>query len=230
MSSRVRRLGPLLASGAVLLALVGCGSDADPEDSGTESSTAQSPSADAADTSEAAEPSAEEGAEEGRVSGGGVSFALPPGWTSVEAADVKAQAEDNSAFAEAAEEMGMSAEELGAAVGQAELLLLDPDSAATGFTSNINVTLPGGALPSESEIEQQFTQIGATVTGLSTEEAGVGEVVNVVYDMSISGGEIHGEALAAEVNGELVIVTVSAAKRAETTKLADGILSSLEEE
>ena len=124
-----------------------------------------------------------------------------------------------------AERMGMTADQLTAMIGQAEVLVLDPD-AKGGFADNINVLVPGGSVPSADEIEQQFAAIGATVKDVSTQSTDAGEVIRVRYTLPVS-GKVQGEALVADVDGQAVTITVSASKRASTSTLVDGILGSL---
>ena len=215
----LRRAGAALAAGLLPLVLLGCGSD---EPANTSGDSSSSPSSAAAEESTAAAESSED-----QVTGGGLSFALPEGWTKVEAADVQDRAEGSSEVDAAAEEMGMDPAQLTQMIGQAEVLLLDPESDSDGFASTINVMVPGGAMPPESEIEGQFSAIGGKVREVTTEQSDLGEVVSVAYVLPVSGNRIQGQALATEVDGEMVTVTVSTADRAETTRLAEGVLSSL---
>lgn len=214
----LRRASAALAGTLLALALVGCSSD---ESGGSSAPEQESSSA------EQESSSPEQTSDADQVSGGGVSFDSPEGWKSVDAADVSDQTEGNAELDKAAEEMGLDPEQLRQTLGNAELLLLDPESAATGYADNINVMVPGGALPPESAIEEQFSSIGATVQEVTTEETDLGEVVSVAYELPLSGTTIHGEALATEVDGDMVTITVSTSDRADTTRLADDVLSSL---
>lgn len=222
-----RRPGAVVAAALLWVILVGCGSDEPAEEpaDAESSSAAATESTEASEASESAETtSAEE--DGGRITAAGVSFDRPQGWVTIKAEDIQSAAEGNSDFADVAEELGMSADELIQTIGAAELLLIDPSSDENGLGDNINVVLPGGAMPSQAQLKQQFTQIGATVQDVTTQESDLGEVVTVNYELPVAAGTVQGTTLVTEASGEMVTITVSTTARNRTNGLVERILAS----
>lgn len=221
--TRAARPVAALLTATLGLSLVGCGSD--------EPDTISSDSSPSAETSSAAADKPDEARTEthrDRASGAGVSFDVPKGWVSVSAEVLQQRAEDSADLADAAEQTGMGIDELVETVGQAEVFLTNPDSSRAGHDDTINVMSPGGAVPSAEQIEQDFASVGASVESVTTHDSDLGEVVAAVYELSMSGTTILGEALVVEVDGEAVIITVSTHDRALTDTLADGVVASLD--
>lgn len=223
------RLGAAVFAPALLLTLlVGCGSGGGSDEPSGDPASSESSSA-AEDSSGGSSEEASDSADSGnRVSGDGVSFEKPEGWITLEADDLTQQAEGNSDVAEAARQMNLSPEELTQAMGQASLFLIDPEGGNGTFADNINVLAPGGTKPPDSVIEQQFSQLGATVQDLRTEDSDLGEVTVVSYVLPVAAGKVQGVSLIMEPQGQTVNVTVSTTDRDTSTELADGILGSLQ--
>lgn len=223
MTSTLRRAGLTAAAGLLSVSLVACGGDSGEEPSSEDTGAAsESPSEEESEESSEA-PSGD------TVSGAGVSFTQPEGWTAINPAEMQKQSKGSPELKEMADKMGIPPEQLSASMGQAELVLLDPQSAKQGFANNINVVAPGGAMPPPEEIEQQFTQLGATVNDVTTEESEIGEVTRVAYVLEAAQTKVSGTSLALDRDGELVTITISTTDEATTTQVADDIIASLGE-
>lgn len=219
-----RRTVRALASSFLIVTLAACGSGGSSDEEAAPSESSESSDSGSGETEGTSEQSGD------AVSAGGISFVPPEEWVPVEAEDLQAQGEGSPEMAEAAESMGLAPEQLTQMMGQAELLLLDPQSPNKQFADNINVVAPGGEIPPADVIRQQYEQLGATVSDVTTEDSEIGDVQVVVYSLPASESlEVQGRTLVMEGADGVTTLTVSTTDEAKSAQVADDILATLSE-
>lgn len=167
--------------------------------------------------------------DDGRVSAAGISFEAPEGWEPLDADDVAEGAGEDETWSEIADRMGMTPDQLEETIRGVDLFLFS-DESGDDFLDNINVLrVPGGQMPGDALLRQQFGQLGAEVQDLSHEETEVGDTVVLSYHLAIGSAEVEGEALYVDLGDGPVSVTISTTDRALTDELADQIKDSLAE-
>ena len=182
------------------------------------------------DDGAADEPSGGTGTLEGnRATASGVSFEVPEGWTSVDPVEVADGAADDEAVQGLAEGLGVAPEELESAIAGVDLFVFEDGGRADGFLDNINVTSPGGDLPTQDQLETEFSGLGATVGVFEEVETDLGNSVTLTYQLPVGATEVQGEVIAVEVDGASVAVTVSTTDPDLTEEIAAQVLDSLGE-
>lgn len=204
MTRTSRALTAVLASAA--LALTGC--------SGSEGSGSSDGG------------SGDSGASANDFTAAGVSFEAPDGWEELDAEDADVSGEGT---ADVAEGLGMTPEQLQATIQQVDLFVVDGDGPQSGFLSNINVLEQQGELPADKLIEQQFSQMGATVNGVSHPDAGIDEVTAVDYSLEVPPNTVEGISYLVPLGDQVVTITVSTPDRAQSTEIGEAVLASLTE-
>ncbi|MEQ4521474.1 hypothetical protein [Nocardioides kribbensis] len=235
------RLRPLLAPVALCLALVaaGCSSDDTAEQSAeksadspaataaespAESTAAASPSADA---SEPSEPDTDTDTQE--VATDQVAFDVPASWVTVDAAEAFSgdDATEDPVVQDLAARLGVTPEQAVQTFAQMDLIVTSDGERDAGVLTNLNVVHFPGALPTESAARAELRQIGATITSIEAVETGAGDALRVAYTLEAGGGQVRSQALAVDVDGQLVTITVTAGTETTSDELTDLVVDSL---
>ncbi|MFD1945241.1 hypothetical protein [Nocardioides aestuarii] len=156
----------------------------------------------------------------------GVSFEAPDGWEALDAKDADVSGENT---ADVAEGLGLTAEELQRTIAAVDLFVVDGDGPQDGFLSNINVLQQDGQLPDDKVIEQQFSQMGATVNDVSHPDAGIDDVTAVDYSLQVEPNLVEGISYLVPLGDQVVTITVSTPDRAESADIGEAVLASLTE-
>lgn len=233
------RLRPLLAPVALCLALVaaGCSSDDTAEQSAeksadspaataaespAESTAAASPSADASEPSEPDTDTQEVATDQ-------VAFDVPASWVTIDAAEAFSgdDATEDPVVQDLAARLGVTPEQAVQTFAQMDLIVTSDGERDAGVLTNLNVVHFPGALPTESAARAELRQIGATVTSIKAVETGVGDALRVAYTLEAGGGQVRSQALAVDVDGQLVTITVTAGTETTSDELTDLVVDSL---
>ena len=159
----------------------------------------------------------------------GVSFEIPEGWEAVDPSDLAAGAEGTSELADVADRLGLEPEALQQQMAGVDLIVFSDDVDNPAFRDNVNVTSPGGSVPSEDELAAQFESFNATIGEVTSSDTGVGEAITLTYTFPIQSLTVQGTAIVVEIDGEAVVITVSAAQASKAEEVSDDILDSLTE-
>ncbi|WP_228942209.1 hypothetical protein [Nocardioides sp. Leaf374] len=228
------RLRPFLAPVALCLALVatGCSSDdsADgPSESSPETSAASSPSASASEPSETSEPDTDTETDTQEVATDQVAFDVPGSWVTVDAAEAFSgdDATEDPVVQDLAERLGVTPEQAVQTFAQMDLIVTSDGERDAGVLTNLNVVHVPGALPTESAARAELKQIGATITSIEAVETGAGDALRVAYTLEAGGGQVRSQALAVDVDGQLVTITVTAGTETTSDELTDLVVDSL---
>lgn len=233
------RLRPLLAPAALCLALAaaGCSSDDSAEQSAEKS--ADSPAATAAespaDSTAAASPSAdasepsEPDTDTQEVATDQVAFDVPASWVTVDAAEAFSgdDATEDPVVQDLAARLGVTPEQAVQTFAQMDLIVTSDGERDAGVLTNLNVVHFPGALPTESAARAELRQIGATITSIEAVETGAGDALRVAYTLEAGGGQVRSQALAVDVDGQLVTITVTAGTETTSDELTDLVVDSL---
>lgn len=233
------RLRPLLTPVALCLALVaaGCSSDDTAEQSAeksadspaataaespAESTAAASPSADASEPSEPDTDTQEVATDQ-------VAFDVPASWVTVDAAEAFSgdDATEDPVVQDLAARLGVTPEQAVQTFAQMDLIVTSDGERDAGVLTNLNVVHFPGALPTESAARAELRQIGATVTSIEAVETGAGDALRVAYTLEAGGGQVRSQALAVDVDGQLVTITVTAGTETTSDELTDLVVDSL---
>jgi uncharacterized protein YidB (DUF937 family) len=157
----------------------------------------------------------------------GVSFEVPDGWEPVDPADIAEGSEGSAELSDLAERLGLEPEQLQQQMAGVDLVVFSDETDNPNFRDNVNVTSPGGRVPGEDELISQFERFNATVEEVTEADTGVGEALTLVYTFPIAGGSVRGEVIVVEVDGDAVVITVSAFDAATAAEIADTIRATL---
>jgi len=166
-----------------------------------------------------------------RITGDGVSLAVPGDWVDVPLDEFEMGAEDlQDALPEADEAM---LEQAASVVQQGGVLLAFGPPGASGFTDNINVL----ALPVSAELEELEQQaelglgaVGAELASKEVVEVPSGRAVRVSYSLELDGAEgpytVRGVQYYVVADGRTFVLTVSALDAPD--ELADQVADTFE--
>jgi hypothetical protein len=245
----LRRISALLISLVLMVVGASCGSSDDsgskgsetaptttgapsssaPPSGGASADASDGASADASDGSSAAAPD-DEGVATTQVSGGGLSFEVPTGFTAFDPQELMSSGADDPRFQDFLDTMGMSVEQFEQLYEYTVLFVVSKASALSGFANNINVVAIEGASPTDAQMRAQLEQIGMTVRESRPATTPAGEAQVVVYDGRIGGldVDIQGTSIGLGVDGRAVNITISTTDAALTARLTDRVLATLE--
>ena len=162
-----------------------------------------------------------------------VSFELPEGWAVLDSdqAREKAGSDANPMLEELSDRMGMTEDQLAAQMEAIELFAAAPGGAVDGFLTNVNVIeqpMPPGGLPDPEAIRPDLMTFADEVGDIEAVETGGGlDALRAEYVVASGDLEIQGEQLYVEVEDELVIISISAARAEDTAEIADLVEQSL---
>ncbi|SDC05475.1 hypothetical protein [Nocardioides lianchengensis] len=224
------------------LPLAGC-SDGDP---GDDPSAADSSSAAPSEPSEPSDEPTDESSEEPTdepVSGDAqpvetdqVAFEVPADWEVVDPDEFTGDKdggaiEDDPAGGELTDRLGISGDQLLQMMGQADVIVLSGAGSVDGFIDNLNVLHYPGPLPTtpelQSQLAEQYANLGADDPQFSTAQTGAGEAVLVEYVLPLQGREVQGRAIAVQSGSDVVSITVSARDADLATRVAEQVVASL---
>lgn len=160
-----------------------------------------------------------------------VSFALPEGWTVLDAETMRDRAgsEANPLLDDLAERSGIGVDRFVAQMESMELFAAAPGGAVAGLLTNVNVIeqpLPPGGVP-EPEAMRPELMVFADEVGDIDELEGAVEGVRAEYLVESGRVSINGEQFYAELDDSLVVVTVSATEAGDAAEVADLIEETL---
>lgn len=162
-----------------------------------------------------------------------VTFELPDGWAVLdqETASERAGSDDNPLLEEMADRSGLTPEQLAAQMQAVELYAAAPGGAVDGFLTNVNVVqqpMPPGGLPEPEGLRPELMTFADEVGDIEAiETGGALEGLRAEYLVTSGDLEINGEQLLVEVDDQLVIVSVSAARAEDAAEIADLVEQSL---
>ncbi len=157
----------------------------------------------------------------------GISFDLPSDWEDFDRDRVVEVLSDSAAMDEMTDRMGVTSEQLRMMLGSDMVLYAGVPNAGAGFRDNLNVTVTATGMPDSASFEQEARQAGAT--GLSTDNVTteVGDGYLTTYQLQLNDVEIHGAAIALQVDDKLVVIKVIGTDAGDINRLAEGVLDSL---
>jgi hypothetical protein len=156
-----------------------------------------------------------------------VSFELPDGWTVLdeEAMTERAGSDANPLLEDMSDRLGLTPEQLAAQMDAVELYAAAPGGAVQGFLTNVNVIeqpTPPGGLPDAEAIRPELMLFADEVGDIEPIETDSG-LEGLRADYRVSSGELDilGEQLYAEIDDQLVIISISAARAEDAAEIAD---------
>ena len=156
-----------------------------------------------------------------------VTFELPDGWAVLdqETASQKAGSDANPLLGEMADRSGLTPEQLAAQMEAIELYAAAPGGAVDGFLTNVNVVeqpMPPGGLPEPEGLRPELMSFADEVGDIEVIETGRDlEGLRAEYLVASGDLEINGEQILVEVDDQLVIVSISAARAEDAAEIAD---------
>src|SRR4051812_32827316 len=162
-----------------------------------------------------------------RVTKYGVGFALPKGWSTLDATNVLGA--DNPALQEFAQHMGTTTQQVVTLLkNNVRTLSISDEGAHDGFVDNVNSI--GTAAPSinDDQIKLQLAAIGAKLGPIVHADSPAGAVTRVPYHWTNSGRVIQVQLIIVDVGRELVSITASSVSADSAAQIGDQIQQSLQ--
>lgn len=162
-----------------------------------------------------------------------VTFELPEGWAVLdqEAMSERAGSDDNPMLEEMSERLGLTTEQLASQMDAVELYAAAPGGAVDGFLTNVNLIeqpMPPGGLPDPEGLRPELMAFADEVGDIEAFESEGGLAgLRAEYAVASGGLEVRGEQLYVEVEDQLVIISVSAARSEDAAEVADLVEESL---
>jgi len=162
-----------------------------------------------------------------------VTFELPDGWAVLdqEAMTERAGSDANPMLEEMSERLGLTPEQLASQMDAVELYAAAPGGAVDGFLTNVNLIeqpMPPGGLPDAEGLRPELMAFADEVGDIGAFESEGGLAgLRAEYTVASDGLEVRGQQLYVEVEDQLVIISVSAARAEDAAEVADLVEQSL---
>jgi hypothetical protein len=221
------RLASLLAG--LALATTACGADSSSTAADTAPPTSSATSGDSSPTGDSSSTEAGLSDDEQliKVTKYGVGFALPKGWSTLDAKNVLGT--DNPALQEFAQHMGTSTQQVVTLLkNNVQTLSISDEGAHDGFVDNVNSI--GTATPTinDDQIKLQLASIGAKLGPIVHADSPAGAVTRVPYHWTNSGRVIRVQLIIVDVGRQLVSITISSVSADSAAQIGDQVQESLQ--
>jgi hypothetical protein len=162
----------------------------------------------------------------------GISFELPAGWTTLDAAKILDSSDPDvpadPVIREFASRMGMTPKKFVRTMASSVLTFSVTDGGAVdGFMDNVNSVGTPQADVNDEQIKYELAAIGAEPEGFEHASTPAGETTRVPYTLAVGGMTIHGVGVYVDVGDAVAAITVSSHSPVKAKELGDQIEGSL---
>jgi hypothetical protein len=223
------RLAALLAATALATTACGGGSSSTTAapTSPSSSTTSAAPTDPSSSSVPASTPTLADDEQLIRVTAYGVGFALPKGWTTLDAGHVLRA--DNPALQSFAQRLGTSAQQVVSLLkSNVQTLSVSDEGAHDGFVDNVNSIGGTAASINDDQIKLQLATIAAKVGPIVHARSAAGKVTRVPYHWTSNGRVIQAQLIIVDLGRQLVSITISSSSAAGAAEIGDQVQRSLQ--
>lgn len=156
-----------------------------------------------------------------------LAFDLPADWKKFDQGKMREALSNSSVMDDLNSRVGVSREQFQQLLSSNIVVFLTAPQAVDGFLDNVNVGVFDQPLPGAGVFELQYRALGATHVRSKHVSTKVGDGFSTAYILEAGGQRVQGQAIALEVDGRTVVITVSSSDGRETDDLVSGIRDSL---